>query len=151
MSLPIRNDQLACILRRVAHGVRGVRPEHIADLVCYLHLAVAAEQPTILFRFAVQHDRVVRISLVQGHRHSCAILLQILGDFHRFVMRVDRRTGAPGSPMRSAAPGPAAGYVFGAFALNENPRLVLSRCKNGTPDKKNCPDSESVHALEFAC
>jgi hypothetical protein len=70
VSLPIRRDQLARVLRGVADGMRGVRTKNVAGAICDFNLAVAAEQAAILFRLAIQQNGVIGIGLVQCHRHA---------------------------------------------------------------------------------
>ena len=134
MLLPVREDQLARVFRGIAHGVRGARAQHVARLVGHLHLAIAAQQATILLRLTIQHDRVIGIRLVQRHGHG-AVLLQIFSHFHALVVRIDRRARSPRSPMLAAAPAACAGHVLRTLSLHKHARLLLrSRRDNQTYD-----------------
>jgi len=98
----------------------------IANAVRDLNLTIGAKQTTILFRLAVEHDDVVRSSLVDGDDDSGASLLQVLSHFHTLVVSPD------GAVCPSAAKPPIAartrirGLVLRALTIDEYARLILS-------------------------
>src|SRR5581483_2482807 len=118
-------DKLASILGCVAHRPGGTGTEHIAQAIGYLDLAVSAQEAAVLFGLSVQHHGVVRRRLVQGDSHAGAVFLQVLGDFHSFIVRIDRGARSPGSPVTASSTRAGALNVFRALALHENSWLVL--------------------------
>jgi len=100
---PVSHDQLAGILGGVAYGVGSAGAEHIAEPIGDLDLTIAAQESAIVFRLAVQHDAVVGVVLIERDQHTRAVFLQILGDFHRLIVRVNGRLRAPGPPVSSAS------------------------------------------------
>src|ERR1700730_13278308 len=87
-----------------------------------------AQQTPVLIGFPIHYDDVIGLALINFDGRTRAVLLQILRDFHAFVVSVSRGFRAPGCPMLSTSATAGGTHVFRTLALHKDARLILSIC-----------------------
>src|SRR5882762_10233209 len=136
MLRPVGNDQIASVFGGAVYRPGGAGTEQIAGAIGNLNLAVGSQQSALLFRFAIQHHRVVGGGLVQGDGDAGAVFLQVLINFHALIVSVHVALGVTGSEPAVSASAGIGGDVLCALAGDVNPRLILSGRGDGQGEQE---------------